>query len=71
LAFCNAADTKKRDNLTLRISFDDGKTWKKKFVIDSNGKADNAAYSDIVLLEEKALAFCMRKKTIPRLFLLL
>jgi len=49
LAFCNAADEKKRNNLTLRISFDDGKTWKKNFVIYNNpDKGDAAAYSDIV-----------------------
>lgn len=27
VAFCNAADTERRDNLTLRISYADGKTW--------------------------------------------
>lgn len=49
LAFCNAADEERRDNLTLRISDDDGKTWKKKFVIYKNpDKRDAAAYSDIV-----------------------
>ncbi|MFZ2904570.1 MAG: sialidase family protein, partial [Cyclobacteriaceae bacterium] len=36
LAFCNAADEKKRNNLTLRISYDDGKTWVKNFVIYNN-----------------------------------
>lgn len=29
LAFCNAADTARRNLLTLRISFNDGRTWKK------------------------------------------
>lgn len=29
IAFCNAANTKRRDNLTLRISFDEGRTWEK------------------------------------------
>lgn len=50
LAFCNAADTKMRDNLTLRISFDDGKTWKKSYVVDKSaaGERDFTAYSDIV-----------------------
>jgi sialidase-1 len=51
LAFSNAADTVNRDNLTLRISFDEGKTWKKNIVIDKGaaGKEKNhAAYSDIV-----------------------
>lgn len=50
LAFCNAADTQIRDNLTLRISFDDGKTWKKSYVVDKGtaGEKDFTAYSDIV-----------------------
>lgn len=50
LAFSNAADTKNRDNLTLRISFDDGKTWTKQYVIDKskNGEKDYTAYSDLV-----------------------
>lgn len=56
IAFCNAADTKRRDNLTLRISYDDGKTWSKSFVIDKSGdgsKGDFTAYSDLVKLSKK------------------
>jgi sialidase-1 len=50
LAFSNAADTKNRDNLTLRISFDDGKTWEKSYLIDKamKGEHDYTAYSDLV-----------------------
>ena len=51
IAFCNAADDKRRDNLTLRISYDDGITWKKTIHIDKapeNYKGDYTAYSDIV-----------------------
>src|SRR5690606_22257806 len=49
LAFCNAADEKRRDNLTLRISFNDGLSWTKSFVLDkAENVKDNAAYSDIV-----------------------
>jgi len=50
LAFSNAADTKNRDNLTLRISFDDGKTWTKQYLVGKsiNGEKDYTAYSDIV-----------------------
>ncbi|GLU52912.1 sialidase family protein [Dyadobacter frigoris] len=57
LAFSNAADTKSRDNLTLRISFDDGKTWKKHYVIDksSKGEKDYTAYSDIVKTAKKSV----------------
>lgn len=56
LAFCNAADTVHRDNLTLRISFDEGKTWEKSIVIDNAQGAkeqNNTAYSDIVKLGKK------------------
>jgi sialidase-1 len=50
LAFSNAANIRHRDNLTLRISYDDGKTWRKKILIDqsSNGEKDYTAYSDLV-----------------------
>lgn len=50
LAFCNAADTRSRDNLTLRISFDDGKTWAQQYLVDKSqaGEKDFTAYSDIV-----------------------
>ncbi len=51
LAFCNAADTARRNNLTLRISFDEGLTWKKNMLIDKSPddeKKDFTAYSDIV-----------------------
>lgn len=56
LAFCNAADTRDRDNLTLRISDDDGKSWKENKVIDKApaGQArDYTAYSDLVKLAKK------------------
>ncbi|MBS1747049.1 MAG: exo-alpha-sialidase [Bacteroidetes bacterium] len=54
LAFCNAADTKERDNLTLRISFDDGKTWKESYVVDksNNNQSDFTAYSDLVKISK-------------------
>lgn len=57
LAFCNAADTQKRDNLTLRISFDDGKTWKKSYLVDKSpaGEKDFTAYSDIVQTGKKTI----------------
>jgi sialidase-1 len=61
VAFCNAADTKTRDNLTLRISYDDGFTWKKNFTIDSTGKRDNAAYSDIVRISKKKIGILYEK----------
>lgn len=66
LAFCNAADTLERDNLTLRISFDDGQTWKKSYVIyKGNGQQKTgyayAAYSDIVKLGKKKIGILYEK----------
>jgi sialidase-1 len=58
LAFCNPADTIHRDNLTLRISFDKGKTWKKSWVIDksnSGKEISHAAYSDLVQINKKTI----------------
>ncbi|MGV3600499.1 MAG: sialidase family protein [Dyadobacter fermentans] len=57
LAFCNAADTQARDNLTLRISFDDGKTWAKSYPVDKStaGEKDFTAYSDIVKTGKQAI----------------
>lgn len=61
VAFCNAADIKSRDNLTLRISYDDGFTWKKSILIDSTGKRDNAAYSDLVCISKKEIGILYEK----------
>lgn len=64
IAFCNAADTKRRDNLTLRISYDDGKTWKRDFVIakSENDSRDYAAYSDIVNVTKKEIGILYEKE---------
>lgn len=58
VAFCNAADAKRRDNLTLRISFDEGKTWSKNYTVDKSeegSKGDHAAYSDLVRINTKKI----------------
>lgn len=58
LAFSNAADTRLRDNLTLRISKDDGKTWSRAFVVDKSsggGQKDFTAYSDLVKLSNNKI----------------
>lgn len=58
IAFCNAADIKQRDNLTLRISYNDGKTWSKAIAVDKsadNRKKDFTAYSDLVKLNKKTI----------------
>lgn len=75
LAFINAADTKNRNNLTLRISKDEGLSWFKNIVIDKTDDekqiSNYTAYSDLVLLKRNKLGFYMKRKTIQKLFLLL
>ena len=52
LAFCNPAAIKKRDYLTLRIGFDEGRTWPLSILVDRSSDPrysnDYTAYSDIV-----------------------
>jgi sialidase-1 len=58
LAFCNAADTKNRDHLTLRISFDEGVSWEKNILVDeaeADTQKDFTAYSDMVLLNTQKI----------------
>ncbi len=45
LLFSNNASAEKRNNLTVRCSFDDGITWSKSLLIDK----DNGGYSDIAV----------------------
>lgn len=64
LAFCNAADTRLRDNLTLRISFDEGKSWAQNYIIDKdpgNNRSDYTAYSDLVKLSRKKIGILYEK----------
>ena len=67
LAFSNAADTKNRDNLTIRISQDDGRTWPITIPVDNGASAgespkDFTAYSDLVLLDYKHLGIVYERK---------
>ena len=58
IAVCNDADTVNRNNLTVRISFNEGKTWKlnKNIAKAPDGyKGDFSAYSDIVALPCKQI----------------
>ena len=52
LYFCNAADSKERQTLTLRKSTDGGNTWSRGTVIH----AGLAAYSDLTLLPDRRVA---------------
>jgi len=64
LAFCNAADETRRDNLMVRISYDDGRTWKQNIVIDksTDGKGDYTAYSDLVKLDKNKIGVLYEKE---------
>lgn len=64
LAVCNAADEKNRDNLTLRLSKDKGKSWYFNKVIAKSPKGykgDFAAYSDIVLVRKNKIGILYEK----------
>lgn len=58
IAVCNDADTTRRNNLTVRVSIDEGKTWKfdKNIAKAPEGyKGDFSAYSDMVALPGKQI----------------
>lgn len=48
LAFSNDADSAHRRNLTLRISFDGGRSWDRSYPVDARGAG--TGYSDIVVV---------------------
>ncbi len=57
VAFANNADQKFRNDLTLRISRDGGKTWSRGFPVDrgDNPKDDPTGYSDIVVIDKRRI----------------
>ena len=58
LAHSNASDPKNRNNLSIKISWDEGKTWAKTLVIDRMDVPKNqswTAYSDLVQLGDSRL----------------
>ena len=52
LLFCNANSPKGRKNLTVRISYDEGKTWSKGKVIDPGP----SAYSSLTVCKDGTIA---------------
>lgn len=65
LAVCNAATTDRRDNLTLRLSGDQGKTWYFNHVVSkapADVKGDYTAYSDLVLLNKNRIGVLFEKE---------
>ena len=65
LAHSNAADENKRDNLTLRLSKDQGKTWYFNKVVAKSPEGYEggawAAYSDIVLVKKNTIGVLYEK----------
>jgi sialidase-1 len=57
VASSNAATERKRDSLTIKISKDDGKTWKESILVDAstNGAKDWTAYSDMMILAKRKI----------------
>lgn len=64
LAVSNAADQQHRDNLTLRVSKDKGKTWYFNHVVakaPEGYKGSYSAYSDIVLIKKNRIGVLYEK----------
>ncbi len=64
LAVCNDADTTNRNNLTLRISFDEGKSWKINKLIakaPEGYNGDYSAYSDLIKLSGATVGILYEK----------
>jgi sialidase-1 len=58
LSSSNPADALKRDNLMIKISYDEGITWPKSMLVDKSSpgyKGDWSAYSDLVLLNKNTI----------------
>ena len=56
LAFSNPASQIKRDSLTIRLSGDEGRTWKKNMDLPlPGGSGDHHAYSDLILLHKRRM----------------
>jgi sialidase-1 len=64
LAHSNNADVENRNNLSLKFSFDQGKTWPKTILLDAvenPGKSSYTAYSDMVVLKENTIGIIYEK----------
>ncbi|WP_312189068.1 sialidase family protein [Sphingobacterium sp.] len=70
LAVSNAASTSRRDNLTLRLSKDQGKTWYFNQVVakaPEHAKGDYTAYSDLVLLSKDKIGVLFEKENYSKI----
>ena len=59
IAVCSNDDTTSRNNLTVRVSYDAGRSWGRKVVVDRalepSSRKDHTAYSDIVRVGKKRI----------------
>jgi sialidase-1 len=58
LAHSNASDPNHRNNLTIKISYDEGKTWTKSILVDRTDdpkKSSWTAYSDLANLDKNTI----------------
>ncbi|TDQ16539.1 sialidase-1 [Algoriphagus boseongensis] len=58
LAHSNAADTEERNYLTIKLSYDEGKTWDHVIPVDFTSESKKlpwTAYSDLVNIDDKTL----------------
>jgi sialidase-1 len=65
LAHSNASDTQKRNNLTIKISYDEGQSWTKSILVDRKDEIKNSswtAYSDLVKLDDANLGILYERK---------
>lgn len=64
LAHSNNADEENRNNLSLKVSFDQGKTWPETILLDAvenPGKSAYTAYSDLVVLKDNTVGIIYEK----------
>jgi sialidase-1 len=54
---------KERKNLELKMSYDNGETWKKNITIDKG----STAYSDLVVLSEEQVGVLYEKDSYQRI----
>lgn len=70
LAFCNAADTAHRNHLTLRLSEDEGRSWKRSRLIAAappGYKGDYSAYSDLLQMDRKRVGVLYEKENYSKI----
>jgi sialidase-1 len=72
LAFVNAADKANRNNLTLKISYDEGLSWPVQHLIDgvadlAMAKKDYTAYSDIIKIGRRKVGVFYEKENYSKM----